>query len=404
MHTSNTPAPALALAALLSIAACSDPDRSADRVSVDTVAGIVHVHNASVPLEPTWSLGRRTAIGGGLEADEAYSFGRITGVTVLDGRIYVADAQSRDIRVFDRDGRFVFRFGRAGEGPGEFSEIDALAHAPDGTLLARDPRLYRVTRFDAEGRYLASYRLMRPYPQYGDGSGFHVGRDGWFYDRLSLTLGINSTDSLAVIAYDDTGVVRDTVLVAETSRKYVSVTVDQVPHAGMPVPFAAWSTAAVGPDGRIARSLGATFEFDLLSPAGSVQRTVELDVAPVPVSATERDSLLEAMRHQAVEMTDGKGRMQDFEFPGYKAQLTHLFADADGYWWAGANLSATHTLSPAVFEIFDPAGIRVARLDVPFRIMEIGHAYVAGTATDELGVQTVVVAVLERGGSTKEGS
>jgi 6-bladed beta-propeller len=390
--------------AVLSIAACREPDRIPDAVAIDTVAGIVRVRNARVETESSWSLGARTSIGGGLEADETYSFGRITGVTVLEGRIYVADAQSRDVRVFDRDGRFLFRFGRAGEGPGEFVEIDALAHAPDGTLLARDPRLNRVTRFDAEGRYLADYRLMRPYPQYGDGSGFTVGRDGWFYDRLSLTRGIDSTDSLAVIAYDDTGTVRDTVLVAETPQKYVTVTVDQVPHGGLPVPYAPWALAAVDPDGRIARSFGATFAFDLLSPAGAVQRTVELDAAPVPVSTSERDSVLEAMRRQAGEMTDGRGRMEDFALPEHKASLTHLLADAGGYWWAGASLAASRTVAPAVFQIFDPAGIRVARLDVPFRILEIGDVYVAGTATDELGVETVVVAVLDRGRSSKEAS
>jgi hypothetical protein len=388
----------LALVALLSTAACAEPGPRPIAVAIDTVAGVIHVRNAGGTLEHGWTLGSQTTIGGGLEADEAYSFGRITGVTVLDGRTYVADAQSRDIRVFDRQGRFLFRFGRSGEGPGEFTAIDALAHAPDGTLLARDPRLFRVTRFDAEGKYLADYRLMRPYPQYGDGGGFRVGRDGWFYDRLSLTRGIESADSLAIIAYDDTGVVRDTVLVAETRHRYVTVVVDQVPQGGLPVPFAPWATTAVGPDGRIARSLGDTFAFDLLSPAGSMLRTVEMESQPVPVSSAERDSVLEAMRKQAGEMTDGLGRMQDFDFPEHKADVTHLLSDADGYWWVGANRSARRAVVPPAFDVFDPDGIRVATLTVPLRPIEIGHDYIAGTATDEAGIETVVLVTLDRGG------
>src|SRR5690606_37125397 len=65
-------------------------------------------------------------------------------------RIVVADA-SNEVRVFDRAGSFVRSFGRTGEGPGEFTYLDALAFAPDGTLLARDSRLMRVTRFDTAG-------------------------------------------------------------------------------------------------------------------------------------------------------------------------------------------------------------------------------------------------------------
>lgn len=386
-----------ALLAVLAPAACAEPGPRAAAVAIDTAGGVIHVRNAAGMIEHDWSIGPQITIGGGLEADEARSFGHITGVTVLDGRTYVADSQSRDIRVFDRDGRFLFRFGRSGEGPGEFGAIDALAHAPDGTLLVRDPRLFRVTRFDAEGKYLADYRLMRPYPQYGDGDGFRVGRDGWFYDRLSLTRGIDSADSLAIIAYDDTGVVRDTVLVVETRPRYISVVVDQVPRGGLPIPFAPWAQAAVGPDGRIARSLGDRFAFDLLTPAGSILRTVEMDAPPVPISAAERDSVLEAMRRQAGEMTDGLGRMQDFDFPRQKAALTHLLSDDDGCWWAGANRSARRTAVPAVFEVFDADGVRVATLVVPFRPIEIGLDYIAGTAADESGIETVILVALDRG-------
>lgn len=386
----------IALLALLSHAACAEPGTRTAGLTIDTVGGIIRVHNTAGTLEHGWSIGPRTTIGGGLEVDETYSFGQITGVTVLDGRIYVADAQSRDIRVFDRKGRFLFRFGRSGEGPGEFAAIDALAHAPDGTLLARDPQLFRVTRFDAEGQYVADYRLMRPYPQYGDGGGFHVGRDGWFYDRLSLTRGIESADSLAIIAYDDAGAVRDTVLVAETRPRYVTVVADGVARGGLPIPFAPLATTAVGPDGRIARSLGGTFEFELLSPGGSTLRTVEMENEPVPVSAAERDSVMEAMRRRAGEMTDGQGRIQDFDFPQYKAGLTHLLSDADGFWWVGANGSARRSDVPAMFEVFDPDGVRVATIAVPFRPIEIGHDYIAGTATDDSGIETVVLAPLDR--------
>src|SRR5688500_5793193 len=50
-----------------------------------------------------------------VEGKDEYTFGRISGVAVdKAGRIYVADGQSNDVRVFGPDGRFIYRIGRAG--------------------------------------------------------------------------------------------------------------------------------------------------------------------------------------------------------------------------------------------------------------------------------------------------
>lgn len=54
----------------------------------------------------------------------AYQFTRIVSIAVDPrGFVYVADAGSRDIRVFDAAGVFVRAIGREGEGPGEFQYL-----------------------------------------------------------------------------------------------------------------------------------------------------------------------------------------------------------------------------------------------------------------------------------------
>lgn len=55
-----------------------------------------------------------------------------------DGRIYVADAQADEVRVFSPDGGFLFAFGRGGEGPGELAGPCCLAFGPDGLLWVRE--------------------------------------------------------------------------------------------------------------------------------------------------------------------------------------------------------------------------------------------------------------------------
>jgi len=78
---------------------------------------------------------------------------RPTGVArdAARGRIFVADTQAHDIKVFDDDGRLVARWGRRGEGPGELNFPTHLAFA-DGALIVCDSMNARVQVFDGEGQ------------------------------------------------------------------------------------------------------------------------------------------------------------------------------------------------------------------------------------------------------------
>ena len=78
------------------------------------------------------------------------AFGQAFSVTVDDaGRIYMADFQANEIRVFDAQGECIRTFGREGEGPGEFRMLAGIAWQPPGLLWAMDAISYRLTAFDS---------------------------------------------------------------------------------------------------------------------------------------------------------------------------------------------------------------------------------------------------------------
>lgn len=385
---------------LIAAAGCGDQRVDVRGVRVDTVGGVVRVHNegsGAWKSGESWSLGPPVRIGSDPLAEDPYAFGSVTGVTVADdGRIYVADGQSLEVRVFDADGSFLFRFGRSGRGPGEFGAIDGLATAPDGTLFARDPGVFRVTRFDAEGEYLSDFRLQRPYPQYSGGVNFAVDDAGRIWDRVSLSMGVDSDDSLAVVGYDPSGATADTIIAAVQPRRLVNVVAGGVPRGGMPVPFAPQATAAVAANGAIARTLGAEYSIDVLSSDGSVLRTFMRDQPPLPVTADERDAALAFMQQTALELFES-ARLDDFEFPSAKPAITHLLADAAGNWWVGASGSSDRLAGPAWFDVFNAAGVHLGRIDVKgriaghFRPIEIGTGHLAAVAVDSLGIESVAV-------------
>lgn len=108
-------------------------------VVIDTVGGVLRVTNPApaeiLELEPVLSLG---AVGG-LGEPRPDEFASIRSVIAdAEGRIYVADVQTNELKVFDRNGDFLRMLGRAGEGPGEFGQVYGLGWLGD-TLAVLDP-------------------------------------------------------------------------------------------------------------------------------------------------------------------------------------------------------------------------------------------------------------------------
>ena len=85
-----------------------------------------------------------------------YKFRLPTDVWVSEeGRIYVVDSKHGEIKALDREGRFLFKFSRAGSGDGDLNFPTSLCVHPSGALYVTDTGNGRVQKFDPEGRYLA---------------------------------------------------------------------------------------------------------------------------------------------------------------------------------------------------------------------------------------------------------
>ena len=85
-------------------------------------------------------------------------FGLIVGMAMSpDGHVVVLDAANRSVTVWDTSGKEVHRWGRQGEGPGEFQAPTSVSVSRDSTvaLVDRDrARLYQLN-----GEHIATHRL-----------------------------------------------------------------------------------------------------------------------------------------------------------------------------------------------------------------------------------------------------
>lgn len=117
--------------AVLGLAACWSCDAQSSR-SDGPAASYVY---AVIDTLPDVSLGSANATG-------PQRFAGIQGIHVdIEGRLWVADGESRELRIFLEDGSHWKTLGGPGEGPGEFLRLRLLGGIEGDTVLpfcARD--------------------------------------------------------------------------------------------------------------------------------------------------------------------------------------------------------------------------------------------------------------------------
>jgi len=367
------------------------------RVAIDTVNGIERVRNLGSGADETrlsWTVDTVGVQIGVVDGEEEYVFGNITGVAVgRDRRIYVADGQALEIRVFSPEGRFEFRFGRAGEGPGEFRSVDGVRVDNRGRVLVRDPRLLRLSRFAAAGEFETSFRLERPYLQLSGRGRLWVDGQGRIYDETALGRS-GDVDSTGVISYTEDGQVLDTALMYVGVRRQILIRRDGQPRVGMPVPFSPALQLAVDPAGNIIAGLGEEYRVAVVTAAGDTTRLVSREVEERPLP-TWIDDTVQA-RIQWLREWAGGGEVDAFDLPRHQPHFTRLVVDALGYWWVGRE--GNPRVSSGEYDVFAPGGEYLGTVHVPrMPIYEIGEDFIAGVLTDSLGVDRAVVLGLTRG-------
>ncbi|MBN1420923.1 MAG: 6-bladed beta-propeller [Planctomycetes bacterium] len=90
-------------------------------------------------------------------------FTLVRGVAVSrDGRVYVGDAGDRiRVQVFDLSGRFIRQWGGTGTGPGEFRRIQGIeVDDASGRVYVADAANHRIEVFDLDGRFISAIGRM----------------------------------------------------------------------------------------------------------------------------------------------------------------------------------------------------------------------------------------------------
>ena len=349
---------------LLALLACDASPRRADDGewlgSVDTLAsGRVVVRNPDAPLwrpGEAWELRERLRVGA-LDGDGADVFGNIVDVELgPDGALYVLDAHASEVRVFGSDGAHLRTFGRRGRGPGEFELAAGMAVEAHGTLWVMDWGNGRYSGFDPntgalvkEARRLASFAVV-PWPGRFDRS------------NAALDVGLGPDGAPVILGLDSAFVPRDTLPLPQLDDAFqVTFRRGDVPVMRMPVPFAPMPAWAAHPDGGIVVGVGYAYRLHRIGFRGDTLLTIEVDRAPVPVTAAERDSAIGDFREMAGRMA-GATPDREPRVPSTKPAHGMLFVDDRSHIWVRRTQAVGE---PAAWDVFDDAGRLLGQVAIP---------------------------------------
>ena len=378
-----------------------------DTTVVRTLSGSVWGTEAT--LVPEIAIGE-------LDGPEEHLFGSIRSIAVGDdGTVYVLDLQAQHVRVFDSLGVYVETLGRRGEGPGEFTEAEAIAALPDGRLAVRDPENQRVTVFGPGQGEMAEWRYTGTVSSF---SPLYVDTRG----RIHLVAGdLSRVDELVmeIIVLGPDGTHLDTL--PEPSSDYGAPYVRAEAPGGLSVtygvPFTPRFHWTIHPSGHFLTGLSTDYRIDLARDDG----VLRIERSQDPVRATD------AERAYQRDLTVSRIRWSlpgwDWDgpaIPNHKPFFRALRAGRDGRIWVRLSTegravdNADHDPDdPASFavtweedtryDVFEPDGTYLGVVVAPeeftsFPAPVFDGDHVWAVTEDEQGVERVVRYRIRTGG------
>lgn len=352
--------------------------------------------------EEAWTVEEELSIGS-LEGDHTFQFGQIAGVDVdADGNVYVTDAQAQEIRVFDAAGAYLRTVGSPGGGPGELGRGVSGVFVVGDELVVPDLGNMRVSRFRADGTFIASEQidLAKGVPLRLDMAA--GGRLVAQYRNIVADSTVAPTGD-PIVTLPLAGATPDTLAVLPVGQSFQVQGGQARIRQFEPEPI--WDA---DPDGRLLTGMNDGWRFQIWAPDGSLARIITRPHQRKPFTDRDqqvfKDAMMELFRQQGVPPEAAQAVLAQMEFADYYPAFVSLALGPLGSVWvqhfrtgdeiAGADGTFDiQDLGSTTWSVFDAEGRYLGDVTFPGKyqpIRAIGDRFY-GIARDELDVQSLKV-------------
>jgi hypothetical protein len=310
--------------------------------------GVVIIKN---PKEPLYKNAAFTIVQdlkiGGQEGKPEYIFSGLRDIAVdSDGNIYAVEFKEKHIRVFDKNGGYIRTIGRAGQGPGEFNTPGNVHINPAGEIMATDGGKQSLMYFAPDGKYLRQYLFKTFYPakvEYGS-------RDVFYVMHPSME---PPDQGFKLFRLDG------------RTEKSSFLAMWPMPQDKPMVVFDFSMTFVVMPDDRLLFGYPTEgYEIRIFSPEGRLERKILKDPDPRPVTAKEKEIVLDLMKKRPIP---GQRKIEVAKFhPPYRAVSADDQKRIIIHVSSGISKDQSDK-TEALFDIFDAEGRYLAQIGFPYK-------------------------------------
>ena len=341
-------------AAVIFMAACAKNERekvpaaAVYPVKIETVDGFRTLTNPAYPKEGVvrYALQDDLTIGGEGGGAESVLNRPIDLRVDAQGNIYALDWGDVDFKVFSPDGRLLRKFGKKGQGPGDFDIPAYFDLAADGRIFLLSGRQYQISLLDSAGTYLSSFKV--------DGFCYGLAVDGrnriYYTQMLMLDPGGSEEFQLmqnrkALFRSDEFG--RDKIRLGE----YLDVTrLRKVQKVGETMTSTSFTSREsyttswlVGPDDRVYIGYNKDYRLDVYDPDWKLLFRFGREFTPIP--------------HPEYK----PGAPHPEFYPAFSDW--RKFFDGEGNLWLEQYVA--EGVKDHVFDVFSPEGIYLKQVRVP---------------------------------------
>lgn len=401
----------LATAAVLAFAVtvgCDEGRRAESTSALIRDSAGVRIVETSRPQSGTsaWEVDSVPSVRiGTAEGDEHEQLFRVySALTTANGRIFISTAGAHEVRVFSRDGEFLYSFGRQGHGPGEFGEFSTMRmyRIAEDSLAITDGSNARLNVFTTDGEFVRTISL-RPSNRFGRPGVFGRFSDGAWYAVAAVGSGALRGEpgeridmERAYLAIPPDG--EPEVLAVLPARPRVVNELGGVKH----FPFVPLTPDASG--AAAASSLlisdGRAAEVRRIAGSAKLVGIYRWSLPGRPV-----DAIWDRFRGRYLdEIVDENRRRRyvrflerDLPIPDTLPAIRSLAVDAAGHTWVERfRLPWEET---ARFDVLSSDGQWLTTVELPARlgVLEIGRDHVLAREVDDLGIERVGLYRLQRG-------
>ncbi len=326
---------------------------------------------------------------GVVEGDENYMFGNTIYFNADDeGNIYVTDWDSKEIRKFDSNGKFLLTIGRQGQGPEEFQTVTVPKFDKDKNIYVTDVSGRKILFFNKEGKYLRQIKIPTVFRN------LYINSKGDFFARRTMLIEQEggSAKSFTVIGLFDNqfNVVADIYKESEEltplSGRDEKSLAKRLADSASENAYKPKMTYFLVENDLIYYGYAEKYEISIYSPEGKLIKIIQREYEPIEVSKQHRDDYIRLWEKEYLPPSIQKIRKEIIQLiklpkhiPAYKS-----FILMENGWLAVIVDSIKNEY--ALFDIFNQEGKYIAQfkssIPVENLLFKNGKAYAIAIEDD----------------------